>query len=201
VNTSVLIPRPETELLAQYAIDLANPQSILCDIGTGSGAIAISFSGETNLPALGCEISPMALRVAKQNAKHHKLDHLVSFLEGHLLQPLLTHLPAKDRHLILTANLPYLPARRKTAIDPDVYHFEPHVALFGGLDGLDLYHELFSQLADARPALPDRIHLLIEIDPIQARSAPVLLKALFPHAQIDVLDDLSKKPRILSAQI
>ncbi|MFA6131315.1 MAG: peptide chain release factor N(5)-glutamine methyltransferase [Patescibacteria group bacterium] len=201
VNPDVLIPRPETELLAQLAIDHAKPHSILMDIGTGSGAIAVSVAAETGIPTLATDCSAPALAVAKENVERHQLKHLITCVVGDLLDPLLSRLPEKRHHLLITANLPYLPFQRRQEMDPDVYHYEPELALFAGIDGLELYDQLLRDLSRHRERLPDVVELLIEIDPSQSRAIERLIHDYFPGSPFEIFKDYSGQERIVITTI
>jgi len=134
VDRRVLIPRPETELLVELAVEL-EPASVL-DVGTGSGAIALAVADE--LP--GCEVtgtdtSPAALEVARANAERLGLADRVRFLEGTL--------PEEGDFDLVLANLPYVAERDWPSLQPEVTQWEPHEALLAGPDGLDAYRTFF----------------------------------------------------------
>ncbi len=137
VDRRVLIPRPETELLVELALEL-QPRAVL-DVGTGSGAIALAVAGE--LP--GCEVtatdtSPAALEVARANAGRLDLDRRVRFLEGSVP-------PGEEFDLIL-ANLPYVAEADWPSLQPEVTEWEPREALLAGADGLDAIRELVPKI-------------------------------------------------------
>lgn len=143
VNENVLIPRYETEELVEnilYRIDdyFSGYKNItLCDVGTGSGAIAISLAlEEPKLKVYATDISDLALTVAKENANNLKAD--VEFLVGDMLQPLIEKNLKVD---IFVSNPPYIPQEQE--IEAVVKDNEPHVALFGGNDGLYFYRKIF----------------------------------------------------------
>lgn len=140
VSPATLQPRPETETLIDQLIKLKLPtKPIIADIGTGSGAIAITAKLEIpNAIVLATDIQAEALKIAKQNAEKFKAG--VAFYQGNLLEPIL----GKKVDVIL-ANLPYVPNRftiNQAAMQ------EPAIAIFGGEDGLDYYRELFKQVAE-----------------------------------------------------
>lgn len=136
VNSHVLEPRPESEAIIDCLKQLAPAEAVIADIGTGSGALAITAKLE--LPAskvLAVDVDPKCLEVARQNATRHAVE--LQFMSGSLLEPL------KDaRPDILLCNLPYVPDDFQ--INKAATH-EPDLALFGGPDGLDLYRQLFKQ--------------------------------------------------------
>jgi release factor glutamine methyltransferase len=130
VDRRVLIPRPETELLVELALEV-EPRSVL-DVGTGSGAIALAVADE--LP--GCAVtatdtSPGALAVARANAERLRLTERVRFLEGTL--------PESEGFDLVLANLPYVAERDWPSLQPEVTQWEPREALLAGPDGLDAY--------------------------------------------------------------
>ena len=156
VDRRVLVPRPETELLVELALEV-KPRSVL-DVGTGSGAIALAVADE--LP--GCEVtatdtSPAALEVARANAERLGLADRVRFLEGTL--------PEGESFDLVLANLPYVAERDWPALQPEVTQWEPREALLAGPDGLDAYPRLHPGVRQgistamrdkARPHLPSR---------------------------------------------
>ena len=144
INSQVLEPRPESETMISLLKTINLPQNALvADIGTGSGALAITAKLEIpTILAVAIDIDPKCLIVARRNAR--KLGAKISFLRGDLLTPLVTHNTIK-RPTVLLCNLPYV---------PDDFHInpaamrEPRLAIFGGIGGLDVYRRLFAQLSD-----------------------------------------------------
>jgi release factor glutamine methyltransferase len=204
VNASTLIPRPATESLVDAAMEAANGTEdvLFADIGTGSGAIAITLAAETKLPVFASDVSPEALAVAVENAK--ALDTTVDFKLGNLLEPLIERFRSGTgdvKHLVLCANLPYLTKEQVDGAEPDVKDFEPHAALEAGVDGLDCYFELFRQLKANRTLFPERVTVLIEIDPVQREKAVALILHDFPASRPVVLQDLSGTDRIVLVEI
>ena len=194
VTPAVLIPRPETEHMVDEAVSLAktrwpDEELLLADIGAGSGAVAAALASE--LPAarvLAVDISDEALEVARENIDRLELADRVSLSHGDLLEPVD---PDSNRHMI-TANLPYIPRHGFDDMMPEVRKYEPHLALDGGEDGLDLIRRI---IADAPERLrPDGL-LLLEIWPTQGDEIKRLaVDAGFKSARI--LTDLSGKARI-----
>ncbi|MBQ1478275.1 MAG: peptide chain release factor N(5)-glutamine methyltransferase [Erysipelotrichaceae bacterium] len=193
VNDGVLIPRYETEELVGFIlgeIDLYKPEGeiVLADIGTGSGAIAIALKKEEErLKVYASDISKEALDVAKINASSNDAD--IAFLEGSMLEPL------KERDIkldILVSNPPYIPSVEK--IEDSVYDYEPHVALFGGEDGLKFYREIFE---NAKDVLKEKGMLFFEIGYDQAERLTALAKTYFPDGVITVKKDINGKDRML----
>jgi len=141
VNRDVLIPRPETELLVEKAVQLApvfrRPRMV--DVGTGSGAIAIALAHEwPDAVVTAIDISAAALEVAGRNAARTGFADRIRFLEGDLLEPV-----AGERFDIVISNPPYVPERDRDSLSVEVRDYEPAQALFAGVDGLEVYRRLF----------------------------------------------------------
>lgn len=218
-NPFVLIPRPATETLIESALDLfsktSDPERVLfADIGTGSGAIAITLAKETQTPVLASDVSQPALSVAQKNAEIHEVTELIDFRLGDLLNPTLSlfeTLRASSqkeissvypfKHLLICANLPYLTKTQMEFLTPDVRKFEPHEALEAGPDGLEAYWRLFKQLSKHRANLPRQVSVLIEIDPSQNTSAIQLIKHRFPAAICEIKKDLGGLDRLVITSI
>ncbi len=189
VTPHVLIPRPETELLLEaaltHAADLKQP--VVADIGTGSGALAVTFAA--NCPqaeVYATDISPQALHVARYNAQQHAVN--VTFFEGDLLVPLIERGIGLD---IVMANLPYIASSELPQLAVSAY--EPQLALDGGPDGLDLVRRL---VADLRQVSHAGTLALLEIGADQGQLALKIAAALQPlHARI--LPDYAGHDRIL----
>ena len=189
VNKNTLVPRPETELIIDEALDIAknNPQpTTFIDIGTGSGCIIITLAKNLNKKFFAIDISRLALRVARQNAKLNKVNNKIKFIHGNLLAPILDKLKKnyKPSRLVITANLPYLtPNQIKNS--PSIQQ-EPNLALEAGKDGLLYYRQLLKQIK----SLDLSCHVLCEIDPSQKNTITNLIKNIFPNSNIKTKKDL-----------
>lgn len=206
VTHDVLIPRPDTETLVDTVIPLIShdlSSSLIIDVGTGSGAIAITLACETGRTVVAIDESDAALTVAAQNARVNNCDERIIFLHGNLLTPLLEESAGESfgEHVVIAANLPYIAQRQYDALDPDVKNFEPVRALVSGANGLDHYDALFAQLALRRNAFPTKLDVVIEIDPSQKLSAPGVVHKHFPHASTTVINDLAGKPRVVHTRL
>jgi release factor glutamine methyltransferase len=191
VDHRALIPRPETELL----VDLGNMavaawrkrgiEPVVVDVGTGSGAIAVSLAAECGLIVVATDRSLNALLLARENAFHHHAR--LRLVQTDLLQGLRSPL-----HVVL-ANLPYVPSQR--TLPPDVADFEPPLALYGGERGTELIERL---LLEARPLLAPSAELCLELDE-QAQAAPMatLARQLYPSAAITIRRDAGGYERVL----
>lgn len=188
VDPDVLIPRPESELLVEKALALAQsrPISAIAEIGTGSGAVAISLA--LNLPQTkiyATDISAPALKIARFNCQKHGALNRIYFLQGDMLDPL------PEPVDIIIANLPYVKEQEL----PPLTNFEPRLALDGGADGLKRIRRLCRQASGK--LRPDGC-LLMEIGQGQGRAVTALLRGLFPTAEIEVSPDLSGIERVVS---
>ncbi len=192
VCNSVLIPRPETEILVEKALEI-KPFSVI-DVGTGSGAIAVSLAyylPESCIRAV--DTSFKALEVARENAARHGVADRVVFYQGHLLDPFDSqHLSQYD---LITANLPYIPTQEMSELPYDVRGYEPDGALHGGDDGLDLYREL---LPAAVKLLKQGGCLLIEFGYLQA-DALAKMAAFHGFGRIEIIKDLAGLNRVIKA--
>lgn len=181
VTPHVLIPRPETELLVQQALDWArklpasNPMRVL-DVGTGAGVIAVTLAAHLPLAqVIGSDVSSAALSVAQVNAEG---VFNVGFVQADLLAPF------AGLFQIIASNLPYIATADLSILD--VAHFEPHVALDGGRDGL----KLIGRLLDTAPKLLATPGLLlIEHGADQGAAALALARQAFPDAWVTLLKD------------
>ncbi len=194
VDRRVLIPRPESELLVEMALDFAssyvgNHHLTIADIGTGSGALALSLA--KNLPharVYATDLSQAALEVAAINRKHHSLTDHVILLQGNLLNPL------PEIVDLIVANLPYIKETELEETAPEL-RFEPLAALHGGLDGLEQVRLLLQQ---AQSKGQPRSCLLIEIGQGQAARVKSLARGNFPQADIEVRQDPAGIERVVS---
>ncbi|OCT13083.1 protein-(glutamine-N5) methyltransferase, release factor-specific [Paenibacillus pectinilyticus] len=190
VGPAVLIPRPETELLVEALLHEGSrlfPQGapLLADVGTGSGIIPVSIAhARPTWRVAASDISAAALEMARENAQRHDVAARVEWLEGDLLEPYIERGLAPD---ILVSNPPYIPDGDLPALMPEVRLFEPHTALFGGVEGLDLYRRMISQL----PRLP-RIPTVVgfEVGIGQAEAVAALLRAVADWTEIRFVQDL-----------
>ena len=194
VNGDVLIPRVETEelcagiLIRMDEIFPDRKEIIAADIGTGSGAIAITIAKEEpKVIMTATDISEEALVTARKNAEINEAS--VSFMSGDMLEPLIESDIKLD---VLISNPPYIPANEK--MERSVTDFEPHVALFGGEDGLKFYRRIF---ADCRKVLKDRAFMAFEMGWDQRERMSALVESLLPEASYEIIKDMNGKDRML----
>jgi release factor glutamine methyltransferase len=226
VTPDTLIPRPETELMMEMALqeirDAVETEITVVDVGTGSGNIIISvtkamenFKFEIlNLKFYGVDISAAALKVAKKNARTNQVAKNITFLQGNLIEPIIKNLklPASDRRvvvsasrdgkiknsrIIILANLPYLSQEIYAATHPTVQKYEPRSALYSDDAGLAHYAELLQQIKTLKNTR-DLLHVTcyMEISPEQKTKLSKIIKAIVPKAKFEFHKDLAQKWRL-----
>ena len=191
VTPAVLIPRPETELLVEWAVKHLPPGGKLLDLGTGSGAIALAVAAERPDAAVsGVDVSPDALAVARRNRTRYGFDH-VEFLESDLFAAL-----TGRKFDLIAANLPYVTFREYHSLEPEVRCFEPQLALTADDEG-------FSLIARAATALPAMLlpggRAIFELSPHQAGRLTRLLEAKC-RMRSTILRDYTGRDRFVTAE-
>ncbi len=190
VEHNVLIPRPESELLVEKAISLARnrPISIVADIGTGCGSIAVSLALNIHEAKIyATDVSAAALEVARVNCCKHEVIDRICLLQGDMLEPL------PEPVDLIVANLPYVREVELPRSGP--LSFEPVLALNGGPDGLAGINSLCYQ---AGSKLRPGGCILLEIGQGQAKAVTDLFGQIFPSSQIEVTNDLAGIERVVS---
>ncbi len=194
VGPGVLIPRPETELLVEAALDrLPHDRPLrLLDVGTGTGAIAIAIASRFQLARItAVDISPEALAIAGRNVRAHKLEDRIALMVSDLLAGVPDAGAGFDG---IVSNPPYVPEGDGPAMHPEVREYEPAQALFAGEDGLEIYRRLIPQ---AQAALAPGCLLALEIGYGQRAVVAELLDGW--HG-VQFLDDLQGIPRVAIAR-
>ncbi len=199
IDRRTFIPRPETELLVEKAVELAHSvsrserQITIADIGTGCGAIAVSLA--LALPQAriyATDISDSALRVAEKNCQRHAVCDRVELLLGDLLEPL----PGPVDMIV--ANLPYVRDREFEYLSREILDFEPPIALAGGENGLDRIQQMLEQV-------PGKLNrggcFLLEIGQGQGGAATSLIDAYFPQAGVELIPDLGGIDRVIKVAL
>ncbi len=195
IDSRSLIPRPESELLVEQALEfaarrfpLAGPCTI-ADVGTGSGVLAISLA--LHLPQAiiyAIDISSEALQVARINCRKHNVQNRVHLIRGDLLEPFSCPLD------IIVANLPYVRDTEMDHLMPEVRMYEPEIALRGGIDGLDKIRRLVSQAGER---LLTGGLMLLEVGQGQGTAVCDLARSCFPDAVVDTARDLGGIERVV----
>jgi release factor glutamine methyltransferase len=200
VNRDVLIPRPETELLAERGwtflnqLSTLNPQpSTALDFGTGSGCLAIALANKCPAAEVyAVDISPAALTLARQNAARHGVAERIRFLQGDGLAAL----PGETRFDLIISNPPYVPSGEIGSLQAEVRDYDPRGALDGGADGLDYGRRL---AAESARRLKAHGRLMLEFGDGQAEGLQEILEQ---HLWIveAIEEDYSHRPRIVVAR-
>jgi release factor glutamine methyltransferase len=169
VTPATLDPRPDTETLIDAALALMPQGARLLDLGTGTGAIAVTLLAERpRASAVATDISPEALEVARVNAVRHGVTGRLQLVQGSWF------LPVQGVFDMILSNPPYIPATDIAGLSPDVRNFDPRLALLGGVDGLDPYRAIAS---DAASHLAAGGYVLVEIGAGQAEAVTAIFAA------------------------
>ncbi|PKM83976.1 MAG: peptide chain release factor N(5)-glutamine methyltransferase [Firmicutes bacterium HGW-Firmicutes-11] len=204
VNEDVLIPRQDTELLAERAIEEIKTRKDpfgglrVLDLGTGSGALAISIAHQLpkrKLKLFATDISSKALAVARRNADVNQVSGMIQFIEGDLLSPFPVNRKGKSKKPfdLIISNPPYIASGVIPTLMREVREHEPLLALDGGPDGLDLYIRI---LNEAHVHLKDDGLLLLEIGYDQGEVMKALVEVAGAYQPAEILQDLTEKDRV-----
>jgi release factor glutamine methyltransferase len=195
IDYHTLIPRPETELLVEKAVELAQrvsqtgKQITIADVGTGCGAIAISLAlALPQAKIYATDVSASALQVAEMNCRRYGVNGRVQLLHGNLLEPLFQPVD------MIVANLPYIKDCEFGDLSPEIRDYEPMIALAGGKDGLDKIQQMLEQMPGK---LSHGACFLLEIGQGQGEMVTSLIKSYFPQASIELISDLSSIERVV----
>jgi len=199
VTPDCMIPRPETELLVERAIEFLRRRTgrqFVCDLCTGCGSIAIAIA--KNYPdadIIATDISDAALSVAAKNIEKHRLQNRIKLLSGDLFDPLIPQLDVSKFDLIV-CNPPYTTAAEYESLDKNVKAYEPRIALYAGEDGLDVYRRIIKEVdqflkADAA--------LMLEIGYAQGQAVRELLQKTESFNRITIEKDFHNNDRIVTA--
>jgi release factor glutamine methyltransferase len=192
VDRRALIPRPETERLVDLGLDalqrFRTTEPRIIEVGTGSGAVAVSLALAARCHVIATDVSYEALTLAGENAQ--RLHASVALVQADLVEAL------RGPVHIMLANLPYVPRVRQ--LPKDVRDYEPHLAIFGGPTGTELIERL---LDDARRVLEPGAELAVELDEEQqAQPVAALARSLYPNAHVTIRQDNSGYDRVVHVQ-
>jgi release factor glutamine methyltransferase len=188
VTPDVLIPRPETEHVVEAALQVANGARSILDIGTGSGALAVTLQLETGANVWATDLSPSAALVAQGNAQ--TLGSPIHLLVCDLMSAV-----APASMDLLVSNPPYVPVSQRESLQREVRDFEPHVALFGGATGFELYERI---VEDAPRVLRDGGWLVMELGFGCAGRVQEMLRG---WQELRIIPDLAGIPRVIAARM
>ncbi|MCQ2387620.1 MAG: peptide chain release factor N(5)-glutamine methyltransferase [Clostridia bacterium] len=186
VDESVLIPRPETELLVENGLKLINGESEVLDLCTGSGAIAIAINKESKAKVVASDISLDALNKAKENAKINNAE--VEFIESDLFDNL-----GNRKFDVIISNPPYIKSEDIKSLQSEVRDYEPKLALDGGKDGFDFYRLIAK---NCKKYLKEKGVLLLEVGINQAEEVKNMLSGF---SEIEIIKDYENIDRIVKA--
>jgi release factor glutamine methyltransferase len=194
VNRHALVPRPETELLAEECWKfLGERESTALDFGTGTGCIAIALAAKCpNTTIVTVDISAEAIGLARENAEKNKLRGRIEFVKGSGFAALKT----ENKFDLIISNPPYIPTAEIETLQPEVRDFDPRAALDGGSDGLDFYRMFAAQ---AKPFMKSDGKIILEFGDGQADA----IKSIFDSEKWiveAVKQDYSQRARILIAR-
>jgi release factor glutamine methyltransferase len=208
VSPDCMIPRPETELLVQRAIEFLRARTgvqFVCDLCTGSGCIAVAIAG--NFPdarVIATDICPAALAVAAGNVEKHELKDRITLLCGDLFDPIMPHVDVdklvrdSDRGFdLIVCNPPYVSAAEYGNLEKNVRDYEPKVALFAGDDGLDIYRRVIEK---AEQFLKPAAALMLEAGYAQGPAVRELLEQTGAFTEIKIERDIHDNDRIVTAR-
>jgi release factor glutamine methyltransferase len=200
ITADCLIPRPETELLVQRAIEFLRTRSgvqYICDLCTGSGCIAVAIA--KNVPdarVTATDISSAALEVAARNVEKHRLNEQIRLLCGDLFEPIIQQLDVSQFDLIV-CNPPYVSTAEYEKLDKNVKDYEPASALLAGADGMDVYRSIIKKVDEF---LKPGAALMLEIGYAQGSAVRELLEQPGAFAEIKIEKDLHDNDRIVIAR-
>jgi release factor glutamine methyltransferase len=198
VSRHALVPRPETELLAELgwkflATSNQQPATVL-DFGTGTGCLAIALAAKCpNAKVIALDLSPDALALAKQNALQNKVAERIEFLLGDGFAALAT----RTQFDLIVSNPPYIPSAEIETLAPEVRDFDPRAALDGGADGLDFYRRL---AVEAKPFLKPAGKIMLEFGDGQAGDIQKIFESEKWIVEA-VQEDYAHRARILVARV
>jgi release factor glutamine methyltransferase len=196
INSDVLIPRPDTEVIVEEALDICrkidSSEIKILDVGTGSGAIAIALALEiTGAKVVATDISEAAVNLAKKNADALGLQDKIDFWQGNLFEPI------DGIFDIIVCNPPYISAQDYEKLPPGVKDYEPQDALLAGESGLEFYEKLIYQAAGF---LQKNGWLLLEIGAKQEAGVRVIMEAAGFYDSIEMHRDYAGLPRVTKAR-
>ena len=204
VDEGVLIPRPETEILVEAVIKKTDNKRYhdriitIIDIGTGSGNIAVSLAKSiSNVKIYASDISREALTVANENVLRHDVTDQIHLLHGNVFEAFSSNVK-KGQVDFIVSNPPYVSKSESKNLEPELIDHEPLLALIGGVDGLFFYKQI---IKDAANWIKPGGYLIIEIGETQANSIIKLMQNELHYDEIEIINDLQGKERIISAKI
>ncbi len=200
VGPDVLIPRPETELIIETALEKLTDRSAslrIIDLCTGSGCIAVSLAKELSMAHLfATDASEKALAVARENAELHGVSRSIDFAEGDLFEPL-ELLDIHGRVDMIVSNPPYVPSGDRPTLQPEVRDYEPAMALFAGPRGTEIHNRILDR---APKFLKERGVLIMEMGIGQTTALQAAAERTNAFKEIEIKKDLAGIERVIVAK-
>jgi len=200
ITPDCMIPRPETELLVERAIEFLRSRpttQFVCDLCTGSGCIAVAIAKNfPNATIIATDISDAALNVAAENVEKYQLNDRIRLLRGDLFDPIVPELDV-DKFDLIVCNPPYVSTAEYEKLDKNVKDYEPKSALFAGVDGLDIYRRIIEK---ADQFLKPDAAFMLEIGYAQGQAVRELLEESSAFTEIKIEKDLHNNDRIAIAK-
>jgi release factor glutamine methyltransferase len=199
ITADCMIPRPETELLVQRAIEFLRTRSgvqYVCDLCTGSGCIAVAIAKNfCDAHIIATDISDAALAVAARNVEKHRLKEQIRLLCGDLFEPVIKQLDVSQFDLVV-CNPPYVSTVEYEKLDKNIKDYEPQFALLAGEDGMDIYRRIAKEVDKF---LKPGATLMLEIGYAQGPAVRELLEQTGAFAEIKIEKDFHDNDRIVTA--
>jgi release factor glutamine methyltransferase len=199
ITADCMIPRPETELLVQRAIEFLRTRTgvqYVCDLCTGSGCIAVAIAKNfSDARIIATDISATTLEVAARNVEKHRVKEQVRLLCGDLFEPIIQQLDVSQFDLIV-CNPPYVSTSEYEILDKNVKEYEPQSALLAGEDGMDVYQKIVEKVDDF---LKPGASLMLEIGYAQGTAVRELLEQINAFGEIKIEKDFHDNDRIVIA--
>lgn len=200
LTDACLIPRPETELLVEHAIEFLRTRKgpqLVCDLCTGSGCIAVAIAkNHCESKIIATDICDKALAVADINVKKHNLTDHITLLCGDMFEPVIGQLDRAKFDLVVS-NPPYVSTIEYEKLDKNVRDYEPENALIAGVDGLDVYKKIGSKIGDFLK--PDAI-LMLEIGYDQGQTVKEMIHKTGVFTDVQIIQDFRNMDRIIIAK-
>ena len=204
VDESVLIPRPETEVLVENVLKMESDDFTVLDLGTGSGAIVITLATKrVDWKFIATDISTEAVVVAEKNAQRHRAAERITFLQGNLFEPLQVKHPDEggDESMkfdCIVSNPPYIPSGEILTLMPEVRDYEPRIAIDGGTAGLDFIERL---VAESPRFLKENGQLVFEFGYQQGEAVRNLIQSNPQYTDCNIIKDYAGIERVAVARI
>jgi release factor glutamine methyltransferase len=207
VSPDCMIPRPETELLVEHAVEFLRKRAgtqFVCDLCTGCGCIAVAIAKNfRDARIIATDISEAALRIAAQNVEKHQLKDRIELLQGDLFEPVVPQLDVDKPALseaegfdLIVCNPPYVSSAEFEKLGKNVRDYEPRLALFAGEGGLDIYQRIFERVDKF---LKPGAALMLEIGYAQGQAVKEMLEQAGIFTEIKIEKDFHNNDRIVTA--